>query len=149
MVIMTNSDLTTAHWAVALEGDAFDIEDAHDLFAQHEEVQVRIIEVAADRKATVLVAKEFESLSNHSEVFEASQRIFDFLNGIMFVLDPRRKALRPGAVHQMGQDGRWSEGTMHAKLIAMTGRFRAKFAGVVLQATRLVRAVQRIRTHAG
>ena len=92
---MTNSDLTTARWAVALEGDAFDIEDARDLFAQHEEVQVRVIEVAPDRNPTVLLTKDFESLSNHSEVFEASRRIFDFLNGIMFVRDPARKPLHP------------------------------------------------------
>jgi hypothetical protein len=58
---MTNSDLATARWAVALEGDPFDIEDARDLFAKHDEVQVRIIEVAPDRNPTVLLAKEFET----------------------------------------------------------------------------------------
>ena len=70
---MTNSDLATASRAVALEGDPFDIEDARDLFAKHDEVQVRIIEVAPDRNPTVLLAKEFENLSSNSEVSEASR----------------------------------------------------------------------------
>jgi len=98
---MTNSAITTARWAVALEGDAFDIEDAHDLFAQHEEAQVRIIEVAPDRKATVLVTNEFESLSNHSEVFEASIRILGFLNGIMFVRDDTLADVLSGMASQI------------------------------------------------
>src|SRR5215510_7554906 len=55
---MTNSDLATARWAVALEGEPFDIEDARGLFAKHDEVQIRIIEVAPDRNPTVLLAKE-------------------------------------------------------------------------------------------
>jgi hypothetical protein len=48
-------------------------------------VPIRVIEVAPDRNPTVLLA----------EVFEASRRIFDFLNGIMFVRDPARKPLHP------------------------------------------------------
>jgi hypothetical protein len=60
---MTNSDLATARWAVALEGDPFDIENARDLFAKHDKVQVRIIEVAPDRNPTGLLAKDFETLN--------------------------------------------------------------------------------------
>jgi hypothetical protein len=47
---MVNSypDLATARWAVALKGDAFDVEDARNLFAQHDEVHVRIIEITPD-----------------------------------------------------------------------------------------------------
>lgn len=131
---MTSSDLTTARWAVALEGDAFDIEDARDLFVQPEEVQVRVIEVAPDRNPTVLLAKDFESLSNHSEVFEASRRIFDFLNGIMFVRDLARKPLHPGAVHERREDGRWSAGTIFAQMAAFEDRDRFFAAAVVLQA---------------
>ena len=131
---MTNSDLTTARWAVALEGDAFDIEDARNLFAQHDEVQVRVIEVAPERNPTVLLAKEFEPLTNHSEVFEASARIFDFLNGIMFVRDLAREPLRPGAVHERQEDGRWSAGTIFAKMVAFEGRDRFSAAVMVLQA---------------
>jgi hypothetical protein len=124
-------DLT--RWAIALEGDAFDIEDARDLFAQPGHViQVRIIEVAPDRNPTVLFAKEFESLSNSSEVFESSSRIFDFLNGIMFVRDVARKPLRPGAVHERREDGRWSGGTQYAKAVR-AGRGRARASAEVLR----------------
>jgi hypothetical protein len=131
---MAKSDLATARWAVALEGDAFDIENARDLFAGHDEIQVRVIEVASDRKPTVLFAKDFESLSNNSEVFEASQRLFDFLNGIMFVRDVGRKPLHPGAVHERQKDGRWSAGTSFVKMALFEGRDRLFAAAVVLQA---------------
>jgi hypothetical protein len=123
----------STRWAVALEGDAFDIEDARDLFAQSDDViQVRIIEVAPDRNPTVLLAKEFESLTNSSEVFEASSRIFDFLNGIMFLRDVARKPLRPGAVHERQEDGRWSGGTQYAKAV-LAGRGRARASTEVLR----------------
>src|SRR5436309_1611155 len=130
---MTNLDLAIARWGVALEGDAFDIEDARDLFAQHDEVQVRIIEITPDRNPTVLLAKDFESLSNHSEVLEASRRIFDFLNGIMFVRDRVRKPLRPGAVHERRENGRWSAGTLFAQMTAVV-RSRVRADAVVLRA---------------
>jgi hypothetical protein len=131
---MTNSELATARWAVALEGDPFDIEDARDLFAKHDEVQVRIIEVAPDRNPTVLLAKEFENLSSSSEVSEASRRIFDLLNGIMFVRDRVRKPVQPGAVYERREDGRWSAGTIFAKLAAFEDRDRFYAAAVILQA---------------
>ena len=130
---MAKSDLATARWAVALEGDPFDIEDARDLFAKHDEVQVRIIEVAPDRNPTVLLAKEFENLSSNSEVSEASRRIFDLLNGIMFVRDRVRKPVQPGAVYERREDGRWSAGTIFANLAVIT-RARLSAAAVVLQA---------------
>jgi hypothetical protein len=67
-------------------------------------VPIRVIEVAPDRNPTVLLA----------EVFEASRRIFDFLNGIMFVREPRPKTTAPGGPAQarpwsasMMPDPRW------------------------------------------
>jgi len=82
----------------------------------------------------VLVTNEFESLSNHSEVFEASIRILDFLNGIMFVRDPARKPLQPGAIHERREDGRWSAGTILGKATAFENRDRFFAPTVVLQA---------------
>jgi hypothetical protein len=70
---MANWDVATARWAVALEGEAFDIEDARDLFAQPGEVQVRVIEVAPDRNPIVLLAKDFESLKSNSEVAKGAR----------------------------------------------------------------------------
>jgi hypothetical protein len=129
-----NSDPATARWAVALEGDPFDIEDARALFAQHDEVQIGVIEVAPDRNPTALLAKEFQALNNSSEVLEAPERIFDLLNGIMFVRDRARKPLRPGAVHERQEDGRWSAGTIFAKASLFEGRDRLFAHAVVLQA---------------
>jgi hypothetical protein len=138
---MTNSEIATARWAVALEGDPFDIEDARDLFAKHDEVQVCIIEVAPDRNPTVLLAKEFENLSSNSEVSEASRRIFDLLNGIMFVRDRVRKPVQPGAVYERREDGRWSAGTIFAKLAAFEDRDRFLRCGSDLASTRVTSTV--------
>ena len=90
--------------------------------------------MAPDRNPTVLLAKEFENLNSNSEVSEASRRIFDLLNGIMFVRDRVRKPVQPGAVYERREDGRWSAGTIFAKMAAFEARDRFYAAAVILHA---------------
>src|SRR6266496_464076 len=72
-------------WAVSLEGDPFDLEDARDLFGAGEEVVVCTIRIPPDRTPTALMADEFQGVGDAFQVIETSRRIVDALNGILFI----------------------------------------------------------------
>jgi hypothetical protein len=119
-------------WAVRLDGEAFDLEDARELFGGGTEFHVCEIEVPGDLSPTVLMANEFDGLQNSTEVLDAAQRIVSLLNGILFVLDTGRKPLRVGAVRKRNDDGSWGSEMLHATMHAMGGRSRLKAHGAVL-----------------
>jgi hypothetical protein len=122
-----------ARWAVALGGEAFDLEDASELFSNAAGVSVCKISVGADRNPTVLIADAFQQLPNSADVLEASRPLIDLLNGLLFVHEPGRKPLRADAVHER-KSGSWSPAIHHLRMEVMTGRFRMKGSAVVLQA---------------
>lgn len=95
-----------SRWAVALQGDPIDPEQAAYLFAHNAEVCIRSGVVSASPSATVLIAKEFDALSTPRGVHDAAQRIVDFLNGILFVDDPARQPISTGGVHERRPDGK-------------------------------------------
>jgi hypothetical protein len=72
-------------WAVALEGEPFDLEDANELFADTPAICIRKINVPVDRNPTVLMADVFEQLDDAANVLEASNPLVDLINGILFV----------------------------------------------------------------
>jgi hypothetical protein len=59
------------HWAVALEGESFELEDAAELFANTARISVCKINVAADRNPRVLISDDFKHLDNSADVHEA------------------------------------------------------------------------------
>lgn len=97
-----------SRWAVALQGDPIDLEQAAYLFAHNTEVCIRSGIVPASPSATVLIAKEFDVPSTPRGVHDAAQRIVDFLNGILFVDDPARQPISTGGVHERRPDGKWN-----------------------------------------
>src|SRR5437588_4869876 len=121
-------------WAVSLEGEAFDLEDARDLFAATAAIRVCTISVPVNRNPTVLLAETFNHLDTPLKVTEASKPLVDLINGILFVRDPSRKPLSAGAVHERQGDGIWHPGIIHGRLETMEGRDRLKASGVVLLA---------------
>jgi hypothetical protein len=120
-------------WAVSLEGEAFDLEDARDLFAATAAIRVCTINVPVDRNPTVLLAEAFDHLDIPLKVTEASKPLVDLINGILFVREPSRKPLSTGAVHERQGDGTWHPGIIHGSE-TMEGRSRLKASGVVLSA---------------
>jgi hypothetical protein len=123
-----------ARWAVALEGEPFDLEDVRELFADLADIRICTINVSIDRNPTVLMAEAFEQLDDTMKVIEASKPLIDLINGILFVRETSRKPLRPGAVHERRGDGTWHPGVIHARLEIMTGRMRLSASAVVLSA---------------
>lgn len=128
-----DSSLANVRWAVALEGEPFDLEDVQDMFGSGAEVRVCRIAVPVDRTPTVLVADEFQQLNDASAVLERAQQIADILNGILYVYDRVRSPMRVGAVHEKMSDGAWSGGTIFARLNAVVGRSRMKGVATVLR----------------
>jgi hypothetical protein len=80
------------------------------------------------------MAEAFEQLDDTMKVTEASNPLIDLINGILFVREPSRKPLRPGAVHERRGDGTWRAGVVHARLEIMRGRMQLRASAVVLSA---------------
>jgi hypothetical protein len=111
---------TTPRWAVALQGEPFDLEDARRLFEHDPKTRVCSIPCTGG-DSIALVADEFKKLTDSSEVMGAAEQILERLNGILFVKDV--KALKLGAVHQQGVNGKWDNRTIFAAGFA-SGRAR-------------------------
>jgi hypothetical protein len=72
-------------WAVELLGHEFDLEDVRTLFTSGA-VRVEII----DESTTVIVANDFEGLTESVQVREAAKHLIDLINGVLFLRDAAR-----------------------------------------------------------
>jgi hypothetical protein len=119
------TDFTSCRWAVELLGDEFDLSGACAFFERGENVRVQISQLVTGRSATILMTNDFEELASAVEVNDASKPIADFLNGILFVTDQKRKPLRTNAVYERQPDGNWGNGIVFGS-VHMTGTARMR-----------------------
>jgi hypothetical protein len=105
-------------WAVELLGEDFDLHDARELFASG---AVRVETLASSK--TVLIADDFESLTEVLQVREAAKRLIDLINGALFLHDAARNPVRIGSLHE-NRDGKWHQ---HAIITPEPAVFRTKF----------------------
>lgn len=85
-------------WALALQGDGFDLEDAELLFRDGSAIKVEKVDDLAGRTWTALFAHAFEDAVSAADVNEMGRAIVDRLNGVLFVRDPGRKPVTINAV---------------------------------------------------
>src|SRR5205807_4047010 len=101
------------HWAVALDGEQPDLQDAIRLFRNGSEISVRD-GTLPDVSQAVLMANEFEASSSALEVRNAAERLLNLLNGILFIEEPARRPLRLVGVYEKNPDGTWNAGANFA-----------------------------------
>ena len=104
---------STARWAVVLQGDEWELDEARYLFGSKSEVRVCKAELPRTKRETVLLAREFENLSDAFQVHISAQRILALVNGILFIDDSARSPLRAHSVYGRADDGRWNDGAMY------------------------------------
>lgn len=113
-------------WAVKLEGHAFDLADARDLFAV--DTRFRVIEITGSdgNPVTVLLAEELEQETSSNAVFTRAARLVDILNGAMLAEKPDREPLvADGPVFEGDTDGRWTKRHIVVRLVGVAARARA------------------------
>ncbi len=105
-------------WAVELLGKDIDLQDALALFAGGR-IRVETIE----HNKTVLVADDFEPLTDRIEVRGAAKAIVDLINGALFLHDSARSPIQVGSVCE-NCNGNWKT---HHIIEPQTAVFRTKF----------------------
>lgn len=112
-------------WAVPLEGESLDTEDAKRLFADGP-ICVREVPIGDDESSVALQADEFEQKAGHLEVLATAERLLDYVNGALFLTDMTRRPLRVlsgGTVRERGETGLYDR--RHG-VVRLAGRFRAR-----------------------
>lgn len=122
-------------WAVPLEGESVDIEEAKRLFAEGP-IRIREVEVAHGRRDGALQADELELKSDFIEVLATAERLLEYADGALFLTDNGRRPLRVlsgGTVRECGETGVYDRQSAVARLTA-AARARAVFSAVVTTA---------------
>lgn len=109
-------------WAVTLEGEPMDLENATRLLgrAAPDGVRVGTIRTPAGRVLPALFSGSFDALAEHSDVHEEARRLLDLVNGLLVLTDQNRDPLRIGTIHPRDGDG-WGVG-----YLMMAGRAKVR-----------------------
>lgn len=104
----------TRRWAVSLTStNELDLKIARALF-EVDDPQVREITIFTGQVKTVLVADQFDTMTDAAAVSEASSPIIDAINGICFISDAARTPIVRAAVHERQANGGWGGGIVFA-----------------------------------
>lgn len=115
-------------WAVAVEGDEQDLQDAAELFAVGKVTVRRGVVTSGD---AVLLAEEIELLQSVEEVRDAAERMINVVNGILFLEEPARTPLRVVGIHERNATGGWGVAVICGSADAMIRGVKSKgMAGV-------------------
>lgn len=117
--------MSKPRWAVALEGERFDLEDARDAFGNGTSIKVADLQMP-NRKITALLADELDGHDDAAAVNEAAERLIVLINGYLFARDADRRPLRAGAIYGRDADGRWATRAIFMSAGATFGRLRAR-----------------------
>ena len=112
-------------WAVPLESEAVDIEEAKHLFSEGP-IRVREVDIGRDQQVVALQADELERKDDYIEVLATAERLLDAVNGALFLADTERRPLRVllgGTVRERGEAGLYDR---QSALARFSGRLRAK-----------------------
>lgn len=125
--------MNNPRWAVGLQGELFDLEDARELFGRSSSFCVAEIQVP-NRNITALIADEFDEYEAAATVNEAAQRLVTLINGYLFARDTDRSPLQASTIHSRDANGQWGPGTVFASVEVQAGRLRARGHAVVVHA---------------
>lgn len=114
-------------WAVPLEGDVLDVEDAKRFFARGS-IRIKEVEVERQQFALAMQADEFECKDDYIEVLAIAERFLDYLNGALFLTDTTRRPLRivsGGTVRERSDTGLYDRRNALGRL---SGTTRVRFS---------------------
>jgi hypothetical protein len=122
-------------WAVPLDGESLDVEEAKRLWAEGP-IRVRDIGIEHGRYAVAMQADDFEQQDDYIEVLATAERLLDYVNGALFLTDIQRRPLcvvSGGTVRERSETGIYDRRSVLGRL---SGGFRARarFYGVLTTA---------------
>ncbi len=112
----------TERWAVALEGEPMDLENAARLFGRAGTGSVRVgtISTPSGRVLPALFSGSFDALAEHGDVHEEAKRVLEMINGLLVLTDQGREPLGIGSIHSREGEG-WGVG-----YLMMAGRVKVR-----------------------
>jgi hypothetical protein len=115
-------------WAIAIEGHPLDLEDLRRQYPPPSPIQVTNVNVSSALTITALLADEFRTLTDASELYAGARRIATRMSGILFARDPCRSCITVGSVYHWTDHGQWESAPILAEgraTIRAIGRVRA------------------------
>jgi hypothetical protein len=109
-------------WVFEVRGDAGSLEDAATIYQAGADIKLGKFDDGPGRTFFGMRSPQFDSLVTARAVHELGLRLLAIVNGILFIRDPRRRALIPGGVRNKNANGTWN-----ITLIAETAVFETRF----------------------